>query len=47
VRFASAEPGHYVASRMTVPYPGDWTLRLQIRTSAIDESDIDLPLTIR
>jgi copper transport protein len=47
VRFASAEPGHYVASRMTVPYPGDWTLRLQIRTSAIDESDLDLPLTIR
>jgi copper transport protein len=47
VRFVSAEPGHYVASRMTVPYPGDWTLRLQIRTSAIDESDIDLPLTIR
>lgn len=47
VRFASAEPGHYVASRMIVPYPGDWTLRLQIRTSAIDESDIDLPVTIR
>jgi copper transport protein len=47
VRFASAEPGHYVASRLTVPYPGDWVLRLQIRTSAIDESDLDLPLTIR
>jgi copper transport protein len=47
VAFGSAEPGHYVADRMTVPYPGDWTLRLQIRTSAIDESDIDLPITIR
>jgi copper transport protein len=47
VAFGAAEPGHYVADRMTVPYPGRWTLRLQIRTSAIDESDIDLPITIR
>jgi copper transport protein len=47
VAFGAAEPGHYVADQMTVPFPGDWTLRLQIRTSAIDESDIDLPITIR
>jgi copper transport protein len=47
VAFGAAEPGHYVADRMTVPYPGKWTLRLQIRTSAIDESDLDLPLAIR
>jgi copper transport protein len=47
VAFGAAEPGHYVADRMTIPYPGHWTLRLQIRTSAIDESDLDLPLTIR
>jgi copper transport protein len=47
VKFRGAEPGHYVASPMTVPYPGKWTLRLQIRTSEIDESDIDLPVKIR
>ncbi len=47
VRFRGAEPGHYVASPMTVPYPGHWTLRLQIRTSEIDEADIDLPVRIR
>jgi copper transport protein len=47
VSFRGAEPGHYVASPMTVPYPGEWTLRLQIRTSEIDESDIDLPVKIR
>jgi copper transport protein len=47
VGFGSAEPGHYVADRMVVPYPGDWTLRLQIRTSDIDESDLDLPIKIR
>jgi hypothetical protein len=47
VSFRRAEPGHYVASPMTVPYPGDWTLRLQIRTSKIDESDINVPVEIR
>ena len=36
-----------MASPLTVPYPGDWTLRLQIRTSEIDESDIDVPVKIR
>jgi copper transport protein len=47
VAFRGAEPGHYVASPLTVPYPGHWILRLQIRTSDIDESDIDLPVKIR
>ena len=47
VKFRSAEPGHYVASPMTVPYPGKWTLRLQIRTSEIDEADINVPVKIR
>jgi copper transport protein len=42
-----AERGHFVASPLVVPYPGDWTLRVQIRTSEIDESDIDVPLKIR
>ena len=47
VAFRGAERGHFVASPMVVPYPGDWILRLQIRTSEIDESDIDVPLKIR
>jgi len=47
VTFRPAEAGHYVASPLTVPYPGDWTLRLQVRTSEIDESDIDVPVKIR
>jgi copper transport protein len=47
VKLRPAEAGHYVASPMVVPYPGDWVLRLQIRTSEIDESDIDVPLKIR
>jgi copper transport protein len=47
VAFRSAEGGHYVASPMVVPYPGDWILRLQIRTSEIDESDIEVPIKVR
>jgi copper transport protein len=47
VAFGSAEPGHYVASRLSVPYPGRWTLRLQIRTTEIDEDDVDVPVRIR
>jgi copper transport protein len=47
VPLGSAEPGHYVASRMSVPYPGKWKLRLQIRTSEIDERDVDIPVRVR
>jgi copper transport protein len=47
VPLGSAEPGHYVASRMSAPYPGKWKLRLQIRTSDIDERDVDIPVRIR
>jgi copper transport protein len=47
VPLGTAEPGHYVASRMSVPYPGRWRLRLQIRTSEIDERDVDVPVRVR
>jgi copper transport protein len=47
VELTSAEPGHYVATAMTVPAPGDWTLRLTVRTSEIDEQAIDVPVRIR
>jgi copper transport protein len=32
---------------MSAPYPGKWKLRLQIRTSEIDERDVDIPVRIR
>jgi copper transport protein len=47
VAFRMAEPGHFVASPMTVPYPGDWTLRLQIRTSEFDQTELEVPVKIR
>lgn len=47
VPLGTAEPGHYVASRMSVPYPGKWKLRLQIRTSDIDERDVEIPVRVR
>jgi len=47
VAFRMAEPGHFVASPMTVPYPGDWTLRLQIRTTEFDQTELEVPVKIR
>jgi copper transport protein len=47
VELSSAEPGHFVATALTVPTPGDWTLRLIVRTSEIDEDTIDVPVRIR
>ena len=43
----NAEPGHYVATALTVPSPGKWTLRIVVRTSEIDEQTIDVPVQIR
>jgi copper transport protein len=47
VAFQMAEPGHFVASPMTVPYPGEWTLRMQVRTSEFDQSELAVPVKIR
>jgi copper transport protein len=47
VELTNAEPGHYVATALTVPSPGDWTLRLIVRTSDIDEQTIDVGVKIR
>ncbi|MDA0162372.1 copper resistance protein CopC [Solirubrobacter ginsenosidimutans] len=47
VDLTAAEPGHYVATAMSVPNPGHWTLELSVRTSDIDESVIDVPVRIR
>jgi copper transport protein len=47
VELTDAEPGHYVATALTVPSPGNWTLRLIIRTSEIDEQTIDVGVKIR
>jgi len=47
VELTNAEPGHYVATALTVPSPGDWTLRLIVRTSDIDEQTVDVGVKIR
>jgi copper transport protein len=47
VELTNAEPGHFVATALTVPSPGDWTLRLIVRTSEIDERTIDVAVKIR
>jgi copper transport protein len=47
VKVAAAEPGHYVANAMSIPYPGDWVLRLDIRISDFDETPVRVPFTAR
>ncbi len=47
VDLTNAEPGHYVATALSVPSPGNWTLRIVVRTSDIDEQTINVPVKIR
>ncbi|GAB3149369.1 copper resistance CopC/CopD family protein [Microbispora hainanensis] len=45
VAVTAAEPGHYVAGSMSIPYPGEWALRLDIRVSDFDETRVRVPFT--
>jgi copper transport protein len=47
VKVSAAEPGHYVASAISIPYPGSWVLWLDIRTSDFDEVPVHFPFTAR
>jgi copper transport protein len=47
VKLSAAEPGHYVASGMSIPFPGSWVLWLDIRTSDFDETPVHIPFTAR
>lgn len=47
VKVSAAEPGHYVASAISIPYRGRWVLRLDIRTSDFDEVPVHFPFTAR
>ncbi|MEV5752692.1 copper resistance protein CopC [Actinoallomurus sp. NPDC052308] len=47
VTVSAAEPGHYVASAMSIPYPGRWDLWLNIRTSDFDEVPVHFSFTAR
>jgi copper transport protein len=47
VKVSVAEPGHYVASAISIPYPGPWVLWLDIRTSDFDEVPVHFPFTAR
>ncbi|MCW3841174.1 copper resistance protein CopC [Micromonospora yasonensis] len=47
VNVSAAEPGHYVANSMSIPFPGAWVLRLDIRVSDFDETPVRVPFTAR
>ncbi|TYB98805.1 hypothetical protein FXF53_16990 [Micromonospora sp. WP24] len=47
VTVTAAEPGHYVANSMSIPFPGEWVLRLDIRVSDFDETSVRVQFTAR
>ncbi|MFJ8581043.1 copper resistance CopC/CopD family protein [Micromonospora sp. NPDC093277] len=47
VEVSAAEPGHYVANSMSIPFPGEWVLRLDIRVSDFDETPVRVQFTAR
>ncbi|MGN6753675.1 MAG: copper resistance CopC/CopD family protein [Intrasporangium sp.] len=47
VPIAGVEPGHYSADALSVPYVGDWQLRLTARLSEFDEASISVPFRAR
>jgi copper transport protein len=42
-----ATPGHFRATDVDIPYAGNWTLKITVRTSAIDEQEVFTTLPIR
>ena len=40
-------PGHYQADGVDIPLAGNWTLKLTVRTSAIDEQPVSASVPIR
>jgi copper transport protein len=47
VEISEAEPGHYVATTVSVPFPGRWSLRLDVRVSDFDEYPVTVPFEVR
>ena len=46
VEMAAAEPGHFVASTLSIPRTGRWTLRLDVRTSDFDVTRVRIPFAV-
>jgi copper transport protein len=40
IKVAAAEPGHYVASTVSIPYAGKWLLQLYVRTGDFEETPV-------
>lgn len=47
VTITQAEPGHYVATAVSIPFPGRWFLRLDLRVSEFDEVPLSIPFKVR
>jgi copper transport protein len=40
-------PGHYLATRVTIPLSGVWQLKLTVRTSPVDEQQVMAAVSVR
>jgi copper transport protein len=41
-----AGPGHFTANNVDIPIAGTWTLKITVRTDAIDEQVVTTPLPV-
>jgi hypothetical protein len=39
-------PGHYYATNVDIPVAGNWIIRFTVRTDAIDEQVVSVPLPV-
>jgi copper transport protein len=47
VKLVTAGPGHYIGSDATIPFTGSWQVAVTVRTTAIDEATVVLPVQVR
>jgi copper transport protein len=47
LKVSEAEPGHYVATEVTVPFRGRWTLHLDLRLTDFDEQSMTIGFRVR
>jgi copper transport protein len=47
VPVANVTPDHALASEVPLPVPGRWTVRITVRTSAVDETVFTVVVPIR
>lgn len=47
VKISEAEPGHYVATDVAIPFRGRWVLRIDLRITDFDEAPLSIGFRVR